>query len=143
MGFLGVPVVTRYRSESFGGQSFDSIFVRVLLLGAGVGFNAFRDLTFALVDAVRSYGAGSEGGLLLVEQAGEKHRVVWTPVINIHATTPITPPRVNGMQRARFRCGGDASVMPTSPRGFPGVFKPDAAASELIKGVDAARQVTP
>ena len=103
------------------------------LLMAAFGVVLFRRLVFDLVDEV-----WQDGDWLVLVDRGQKRRIALTDVVNVN-TSNTNPRRITVM----LRTGSPSSFsfMPASPRGFLSAFKPDPIAIELIRRVDARRQV--
>jgi len=134
--FFSFSLWARWHPEAVSGTPPDIMFLLMPAFMAVVGFFIYRRLIADLVDE-----AWLDGDWLVVKNRGEKRRVALADVINVNATTSTNPRRVTVMLRTETRFGSEVTFMPATTLGFLSVFKPDPIALELIRRVDAARQI--
>ena len=134
--FFGFAWWAQLHPASVDGPPPDLMFFVMPLLMAVIGYVVFRRLIFDLMDEV-----WQDGDWLVVTNRGEKRRVPLSDVINVNVTTTTNPRRITVMLRSATPLGSEFNFMPASPRGLFSLFKPDPVARELIKRVDATRQV--
>lgn len=134
--FFAFALWARIHPGRIGGPPPDLMFLVMPLLMAVIGYFVFRRLIFDLMDEV-----SLDGDWLVVTNRGQKRRVPLADVMNVNATTTTNPRRITVMLRTASPLGTEISFMPASPRGMLSLFKPDPVATELIKRVDALRQV--
>lgn len=131
--FFGFALWDRWHAGVFRGTPPDVMLLVTPLLMAAFGVVLFRRLLFDLVDEV-----WQDGDWLVLVDRGQQRRVALADVVNVN-TSNTNPRRITVMLRTGSPSG--FSFMPASPRGFLSAFKPDPIAIELIKRVDARRQV--
>src|SRR6185312_10240783 len=115
--FFGFALWDRWHGGVSRGTPSDVMLLVTPLLMAAFGVVLFRRLLF---------------------DRGQQRRVALTDVVNVN-TGNTNPRRITVM----LRTGSPSSFsfMPASPRGFLSAFRPDPIAIELIRRVDARRQV--
>lgn len=131
--FCAVVLWARWHPGAFQDGPPDVMLLVMPFLMAVFGIVMFRWLVFDLVDEV-----WLDGDWLVLTDRGQKRRVSLREVTNVN-TSNTNPRRITVM----LRTGSPStfSFMPASPARFLGVFRPDPIAIELIKQVDALRQV--
>jgi len=131
--FFGFALWDRWHGGVSRGTPSDVMLLVTPLLMAAFGVVLFRRLLFDLVDEV-----WQDGDWLVLVDRGQQRRVALTDVVNVN-TSNTNPRRITVM----LRTGSPSSFsfMPASPRGFLSAFRPDPIAIELIRRVDARRQV--
>lgn len=134
--FFGFSLWAWLHPQAMNGPPIDPMFLLMPVLMASLGFFIFRYLIFDLMDEV-----WLDGERLVVKNRNDTCRVALADVINVNFTAMTNPRRVTVMTRTATRFGTNISFMPASPRSIFSAFRPDPIALDLIRHVDAARQV--
>ncbi len=133
-GFIAVIVGTALISAiGRGAQPRDLIFFLIPVLTALVGYAVMRRFIWDLADEVEDHG-----DYLVVRHRGDQARIDLSNIMNVSATTHMSPPRITLRLRQPSRFGSEIAFSPVRPFTL-NPFARNAVAEDLIVRVDRAR----